>query len=196
MTRLIPDFARQTLHGACLVAICGLAAVAHAHSDAGPHSSAPLKPIESLDVARYMGTWHEIARFPNRFQRKCVGFTKAEYRAQPNGRIDVINQCLQADGKTDIAVGQARQLGGANSATLEVRFAPSWMSFLPFVWGDYWVIDLDPAYSLVAVSEPERRYLWILSRSPDPDASSYQALLQRLQQKGFETERLIRTPQR
>jgi apolipoprotein D and lipocalin family protein len=63
------------------------------------------------------------------------------------------------------------------------------------VWGDYWVIDLDPAYRLVAVSEPKREYLWILSRSPAVDPVAYQALLGRLQAKGFDVSKLEPTSQ-
>jgi len=177
------------------VSISGVSIAAAESSGAKPAGLVPMKAIGTLDLQRYMGTWYEIARFPNRFQRKCVGFTKADYRAKPDGTIEVSNQCREADGETNIAVGEARQVGGAASAILEVRFAPAWLSFLPAVWGDYWVIDLDPAYSLVAVSEPERQYLWILSRTPKPDASAYQALLQRLQQKGLDTDRLILTRQ-
>ena len=63
------------------------------------------------------------------------------------------------------------------------------------VWGNYWVIDLDPAYQLVAVSEPTREYLWVLSRTPAVTTEAYGALLARLKAQGFELQRLERTPQ-
>jgi len=78
---------------------------------------------------------------------------------------------------------------------LEVRFAPAWLSWVPMVWGNYWVIDLDPAYQLVAVSEPSREYLWVLSRTPTVDAAAYQALLGRLQAQGFDLSKLERSAQ-
>jgi len=129
-------------------------------------AGAPLQTIDRLDVARYMGSWYEIAKYPNRFQRQCVADTQAQYRQREDGQLDVINRCRQANGERSEAIGRARQLGAADSPRLEVRFAPAWLSWLPMVWGDYWVIDLDPAYQLVAVSEPSREYLWILSRTP------------------------------
>jgi apolipoprotein D and lipocalin family protein len=159
---------------------------AHAAADA-------LQPIAALDVPRYMGTWHEIARFPNWFQKKCASDTRADYRLLPNGRIQVINRCREADGSLSEAVGEARQLGAADSPRLEVRFAPAWLSFLPMVWGDYWVIDLDPEYRLVAVSEPSREYLWVLSRTPEVDAQAYQRLVERLAARGFEVGKLERS---
>lgn len=158
-------------------------------------ASRAVTPIAALDVPRYMGAWFEIAKFPNRFQRKCVRNTTAEYALQGDGGVRVTNRCVTAQGDTIEAVGRARQLGGPTSPKLEVRFAPAWLSFLPMVWGDYWVLDLDPAYTLVAVGEPQRTYLWVLSRSPQVDAQAYQALLSRLAQQGFDTGRLERTPQ-
>lgn len=158
-------------------------------------TSAPLQTIERLDVARYMGTWYEIARYPNWFQRKCATDTQAQYRQREDGQLDVINRCRQANGELTEAVGRARQTGAADSPKLEVRFAPAWLSWLPMVWGNYWVIDLDSTYQLVAVSEPGREYLWVLSRTPTVDAAAYQALLGRLQAKGFDLSKLGLTTQ-
>ena len=160
-----------------------------------PASDAPLQTIARLDVARYMGTWYEIAKVPNRFQRHCAADTQALYRQREDGQLDVINSCRQANGERTEAIGRARQLGAADSPRLEVRFAPAWLSWLPMVWGDYWVIDLDPTYQLVAVSEPKREYLWILSRTPRVDAAAYQALLGRLQLQGFDPSKLEPTVQ-
>jgi apolipoprotein D and lipocalin family protein len=156
---------------------------------------AGLATIASLDVPRYMGTWYEIAKYPNWFQRKCVADTRADYSLLPDGTVRVINRCRQDSGDMLEAVGAARQMGEASSPKLQVRFAPAWLSLLPLVWGDYWVIDLDPAYQLVAVSEPRREYLWILARSPRPDAAAVEALLGRLAGKGFDLTRLERTRQ-
>lgn len=155
----------------------------------------PLQTIERLDVGRYLGTWYEIAKYPNRFQRQCVSDTQALYRQREDGQLDVVNRCRQASGETTEAVGRARQVGAADSPKLEVRFAPAWLAWLPMVWGNYWVIDLDPGYQLVAVSEPKREYLWVLSRTPTVDAAAYQALLGRLQAKGFDLSKLEKTAQ-
>jgi apolipoprotein D and lipocalin family protein len=146
---------------------------------------APLEAIASLDVPRYMGTWYEVAKYPNWFQKRCIANTSATYAVQPNGMLQVLNRCQKEDGSMSEALGAAKQVGDANSPKLEVRFAPAWLSFLPFVWGNYWVIDLDPQYQLAAVSEPSRKYLWILSRTKTVEPKAYDALLQRLKQKGF-----------
>lgn len=155
-----------------------------------------VKTIATLDVPRYLGTWYEIAKFPNWFQKKCVGNTKAVYTAKPDGNLRVLNSCKTASGETSEAEGAARQIGAKDSPRLEVRFAPEWLSFLPLVWGDYWVIDLDPQYQVAAVSDPKREYLWVLSRTPQLDSKVYEDLLQRLKQQQFDVRKLELTSQK
>lgn len=157
---------------------------------------APLPSIASLDVPRYMGVWYELAKFPNRFQKKCVADTSASYSLQPDGGVRVLNACRLANGEMQQALGQAHPVGGPDSAQLRVRFAPAWLSWLPWVWGNYWVIDLDEGYQLVAISEPRREYLWILARSPVVPEERYAALLERLSRMGLDVQRLERTVHR
>jgi len=178
-----------------LAALLSLFALASWPVVARANEATPLATIAALDVPRYMGRWYEIAKYPNRFQRKCVADTRAEYSLQPDSRVQVINRCRMGNGEWDAATGAARQIGGPNSPKLEVRFAPAWLSFIPAVWGDYWIIDLDPAYRLVAVSEPRREYLWVLSREPVVRPEIYAALLQRLRTLGFDAGKLETTVQ-
>ncbi len=154
-----------------------------------------LETIATLDVPRYMGTWYEIAKYPNRFQKMCVSDTSAQYSLQADGTVQVINRCRLASGAMTEALGSARQVGEKQSPRLKVRFAPAWLSFMPFVWGDYWVIDLDTDYRLVAVSEPKREFLWILARTPQVNPAAYEALLARLASKGFDLRKLETGPQ-
>ena len=156
----------------------------------------PVKTIPSLDVPRYLGTWYEIAKFPNWFQKKCVSNTKAVYSLKDDGKLKVLNSCKTTGGDVSEAEGTARQMGASDSPKLEVRFAPDWLSFLPLVWGDYWVIDLDSQYQVAAVSDPRREYLWVLSRSPQLDATVYDALLKRLQDQQFDIRKLELTQQK
>jgi len=151
----------------------------------------PLEPVAWVDLARYMGTWHEIARYPNRFEEDCVADVTATYTSREDGRIKVVNRCRTTDGTFSEAVGEARRAGSGNDPRLEVRFAPKWIGFLPFVWGDYWIVDLDEGYTLAAVGDPARKYLWILSRSPVVSPARLQALMSRLKNKGFDPARLI-----
>lgn len=155
----------------------------------------PLTTIASLDVPRYLGRWYEIAKYPNQFQKKCVSDIRADYSRQANESLKVFNRCTRQDGQTSEAIGEARQIGSATSPKLKVRFAPAWLSFIPMVWGNYWVIELDPDYQVVAVSEPTRQYLWILARSPEISPKTYADLAAKLEKMGFNLQKLVRTPQ-
>lgn len=148
-----------------------------------------LRTVEHVDLERYLGTWHEIASFPQRFQRGCTG-TTATYALQPDGQIDVLNRCREGtlDGPVKEARGRARVVDRASNAKLEVSF------FRPF-WGDYWIIDLGADYEYAVIGHPSRDYLWILSRSPTMDPERYAGIVRRLEAQGYETTRLQRTAQ-
>ena len=171
-------------------AVGGLLGLGLMVSGPGTAAAEPLAAIAGLDVPRYLGTWYEITKYPNWFQKKCVSDTSADYSLQSDGSVKVVNRCKMADGTWAEAIGLAVQTGGPDSPKLEVRFAPWWLSFLPMVWGDYWVVDLDESYRLAAVSEPSRKYLWVLSRTPTVDAAAYRDLLKRLESKGFDLTKL------
>jgi apolipoprotein D and lipocalin family protein len=163
---------------------------------AGQAWSQPPSTVASVDLNRYAGRWYEIARFPNRFQSQCAGDVTATYAVRPDGRVSVTNRCRREDGRYDEATGIARVAGRDDSnARLEVRFAPAILSFLPMVWGDYWIIDLADDYSTAVVGSPDRQYLWILARTPVLDTATWQRLVDAASREGFAVDRLERTPQ-
>lgn len=155
-----------------------------------------LATVAKVDLKRYTGKWYEIARYPNKFQEKCVGNTTATYTEKGGGKLQVVNECLKKDGVMDSATGEAKIVDKNTNAKLEVRFAPSLLSFIPAVWGDYWIIDLDADYKYAAVGDPKRKYLWILSRTPDLDDATYQNILRRVEKLGFSPGKLNKTSQK
>lgn len=154
-----------------------------------------LAAVPKVDLKRYAGKWFEIARYPNKFQEKCAGNTTATYTLKANNKIEVLNECLKKNGVTDRAKGNAKIIDKNTNAKLEVRFAPAFLSFIPAVWGDYWIIDLDDDYKYAAVGDPQRKYLWILSRTPELDDATYQNILRRVEKLGFNPGKLDKTPQ-
>ncbi len=156
----------------------------------------PLKVVPSVDLARYAGTWYEVARFPNRFQQKCLGEVTASYTLLSDNEVKVVNACRVKSGQITKAEGLARRAdaGGPNSK-LKVRFAPSFLSWLPVVWGDYWIIDLAQDYSYAVVGSPDRKYLWVLSRTPQLAEATYEQITRRVATQGFEAARLVKTSQ-
>lgn len=171
-----------------------LALTAHVLAAQAP-APPPVQAIPSVDLTRYAGRWHEVARFPNRFQQACARETTADYALLEGGAIRVTNRCLRTDGSVIEAVGRARLADPKGPASrLKVRFAPAWLSFLPMVWGDYWILDLDDDYSIALVGDPGRKYLWILARSPTPSDSLYQRMVATAAAQGFDVSKLVRSP--
>src|SRR5512136_648385 len=131
----------------------------------------PLRVVPSVDLTRYVGTWYEIARFPHRFQEGCVG-SRANYSLLEDGKVGVLNECYKSsfDGPLSSAKGKAWVVDKETNAKLKVSF------FWPFS-GDYWIIDLGPDYKYTVVGHPSRDYLWILSRTPKMEDSTYKTIL-------------------
>jgi len=150
-----------------------------------------LQTVESLNLERYLGRWYEVARLPNRFQKNCLGDVTATYAKRPDGNLSVVNRCREQSG-WNTAEGVARQV---DEAKLKVRFAPAWLSFLPMVWGDYWVIDLAEDYSWAAVGAPNRDYFWILSRKPRIQEPLIREIVERAEKQGYDLADLKRTEQ-
>ena len=154
--------------------------------------TAPPATVEVLDLGRYAGTWHEIMRYPNRFEKGCADVT-ATYEVLDDDRVGVTNRCVR-DGEVTLAEGLARRTG---EATLEVRFAPDFLAFLPFVWGDYWVLALEEdegAYVGALVGSPDGKYLWVLARDASPELAMIERLVAAAAARGYDTDALVRTP--
>jgi apolipoprotein D and lipocalin family protein len=150
----------------------------------------PVASVAELDISRYAGQWYEIARLPVSFQDKCTGDVIAAYTLREDELIEVRNACRTTNGMATVAEGLARPVPGY-PGRLEVRFAPDWLSWLPFVWADYWVIDVDPGYTWAVVGGPDREYLWILSRDPGMDRVLFEQIKARATAMGYDLAPLI-----
>ena len=146
----------------------------------------PLTTAKGVDLNRYLGTWFEIARFPNAFERNCVA-TTAQYTRYRDGSIQVLNRCHKKtlDGDIDVADGRARVIADGK---LGVTF------FWPFE-GDYWILAVAEDYSWALVGEPSGRYLWILARTPHISDELRGTLEAKLKGLGYKTDVLFWTPQ-
>ncbi len=186
--------ARMHDAGALLIGVLALAGIPGAVAQNGPDEE--LRVVPSVDLSRYAGTWYEIARLPNSFQDQCAGEVTATYTLLDNGEIRVVNRCRKASGEVAVAEGRARLASdeGPNSR-LKVRFAPDFLSFLPFVWGDYWIIDLAPDYGYAVIGEPDRKYFWVLARNPRLKETTLNEILDRARSQGYQLDSLIRTRQ-
>lgn len=166
---------------ACLVYAEG---TSKAFSETYRDMSMPMTPVGELDVGRYTGRWYEIARFPNRFERGCEAVT-ADYALRKDGKISVTNACRQGapDGPRKVAEGIARVEAPGR---LSVTFVP----WLPFTRGDYWVLFVDEDYELAVVGAPKGTTGWILARNPTISAKARASAEAVLTQNGYDVSRL------
>ena len=148
-----------------------LVAVLAGCSTSNEANLAPMPVVASVDVARYLGTWHQVAWIPNSFQGDCVSDTKATYTLDGKD-LRVQNQCMDTKGKTTEAKGIAKIVEGSNNAKLRVSF------FRPF-YGNYWILALDPDYKWVLVGEPKREFGWVLARDNKLDSATLNKVLDR-----------------
>ena len=151
--------------------------------------SQSLQTVPSVDLKKYAGKWYEIAALPQRFQKGCH-CTTAEYTLTDKGYVIVENRCNKnsSNGKQSYIKGKAFVVENSGNAKLKVQF------FWPFK-GKYWIIDLADDYSYAVVGHPNRKYLWILSRTPQMDETLYQQIIGRIKEKGFDISKIKITDQ-
>ncbi len=147
----------------------------------------PLTTVDTVDLQRYVGVWHEVARIPTSFQRKCVSDITATYSLRDDGNIAVLNQCRKADGSMNRAEAVARVVDKTSNAKLQVSFVS--LLGIRLFWGDYWIIGLDSDYQWVVVGHPERKYGWILSRNTELTGAVKETVLKILAEKGYDAAR-------
>lgn len=171
-----------------ILALLGLACAARTAA-AGPDEKPPLETVPYVDIQRYLGTWYEIATIPQRFQKGCTAVT-ATYSLRKDGAIEVVNSCRKGslDGPRKSVRGKAWVVDKRTNAKLKVRF------FWPFS-GDYWVIGLDVDYRWAVVGHPGRKYLWILSRTPQMSEDLYRQILELVRAHGYELGGIKKTLQ-
>jgi len=165
----------------------GVAAGAAVYALADKSIDGP-KTVDAVDLERYAGQWFEIARYPNRFQRNCSCDVTATYTVLPKGRIGVVNTCRNAKGGLERIRGTATVADRKTNARLRVSF------FWPLA-GDYWILELGREYEFAVVSDPRLSYLWVLGRTPQMDEAVYQRIVSKLESRGIDTAKLVRTRQ-
>ncbi len=153
----------------------------------------PPVTVDSVDLQKYAGKWFEIARIPNSFQKKCDRNTTATYILRDDGRIDVINRCIEKDGSINEAKGIAEVVDRKSNSKLEVSFVR--ILGIQLFWGDYWIIGLDKNYRYAVVGNPSRKYGWILSRTPGLSREDMDTVFEILKKQGYDPNDFVMTEQ-
>jgi apolipoprotein D and lipocalin family protein len=149
----------------------------------------PLTTVEQVNLPRFAGTWHEIARLPAPFEGGCDGQPTATYRLRGPATLKVINRCVK-NGRMVTSTGVARVEPGSGGARLQVSLWPAFLRMLPIAWAKLWILHVDAGYETALVGHPNRRFLWILSRTPTLAPARLRELEQIAAARGFPVERL------
>lgn len=156
----------------------------------GSVNFAKLETVSNVNLSKYSGDWYEIARIDHWFQEGCFN-SKATYNIRDDGDIDVINTCdVGLGGKTKEAKGRAWVVDSATNAKLKVQFPLRGIK-LPFLSGNYWIIELEEDYRHVMVGDEKREYLWILSREKTLPNETVTALVENAKTMGFPVDQLV-----
>jgi apolipoprotein D and lipocalin family protein len=145
--------------------------------------------VQGVDANQYLGTWYEIARLDNRFEKGLEQVT-ANYSLNEDGSIKVINRGYHTEKKEWSEVtGKALfvdppNADGSRTGRLKVSF------FGPF-YGAYNIIELDKPYYNYALVSGGEEFLWILSRTPQLTYPIKQELISRAKHLGYPTEELL-----
>jgi apolipoprotein D and lipocalin family protein len=152
-----------------------------------------LQVVNKVDLKKYIGLWYEIAKIPNWFQKKCIRNTTAEYSLRDDGKIKVVNSCIQSDGSKNVAEGIAKVVDNISNAKLEVSFVR--ILGIQLFWGDYWIIGLGENYDFALVGSPDRKYGWILSRTKKLPQEKLNMISDLLKIKGYDIKNFEFTEQ-
>lgn len=150
----------------------------------------PVTTVAHVDLNRYLGTWFEIRRLPMKWEDENASDITATYSLAEGGKVRVDNRCYDDKGKPTQSIGEATPVDASNSK-LTVTFLPELLRWIPFTSGDYWVLKLDADYQYSLVGDPDRKYLWLLSRNPNPPQAVIDEYLDHARSVGYDLSRLI-----
>jgi len=188
---------RQSTLPATLARLALLGAVAAWMVLSAATAAPPVRPVPQLDLQRYAGTWFEIARLPNGLQERCVGDATATYWPVDAHTVRLVQRCRESGGQWSVMVGDAvAEEGDASGARLRLSYMPAWLRWWPQTSARHWVVLLDDDYRYAVVSDPARRSLWILARTPSLDRGTYAGIVDILRNLKYPVDRLVATPQR
>jgi apolipoprotein D and lipocalin family protein len=164
-------------------------------------STPKLITVPYVEVARYLGVWHEVMRIPNSFQKGCTN-TTATYHLNDDHTLRVLNRCTVTDPKTgetklNEILGKAWIEDQQTNAKLKVSFVRI-IDWIKIFGGKYWILELGPIgvdglYSYAVVGEPSRKYGWILAREPQLAPEQLAGIMRRLHMQGYDPKRFIRS---
>lgn len=150
--------------------------------------------VVQLDYLRYEGRYYEIARLYNRRERNCGSDVVVTFVRRTEGDVSFINQCIETNKSSIMDIGRLVTTG-SDQKPGELWFRPDLIGWAPWFNGTYRLIELSGDFRYAMLGDPDGSKLWILSRSRQMDDQTYQRLVARAAERGYDTSKLIRTAQ-
>ncbi len=147
-----------------------------------------------VDLDRFVGSWFEVARLPDRQDKDCLSDARVTYARTDDG-LRLLSLCRRENGTIKRSTGRAKLVDDATQSRFKISYSHSAFDALPFVWSDYTIIDVADDYSSAIVGAADRKHLWFLSRQPTVTDAAHQDFMNKARAQGFDTSALVYTRQ-
>jgi apolipoprotein D and lipocalin family protein len=181
------------LGAAAALALVPLAVPAQTPPPAGAIQVAPGDVVQ-LDYLRYEGRYYEIARLYNHRERNCGSDVVITFVRRVEGDVSFVNQCIEKNKNWIMDIGRLITTG-SDQKPGELWFRSDLIGWAPWLNGTYRLIELSGDFRYAMIGDPDGSKLWIFSRSRQMDDQTYQRLVARAAERGYDTSKLIKTPQ-
>lgn len=132
-----------------------------------------------------MGMWYEIARLPFAPQRDCAA-SAARYERFNDESFGIVNYCWHKSINGPMRKTRAAAYIDTEDAAAKLKVQLNWPA-----WRDLWILVVSDDYTYALLGTPDRKNLWLLSRTPKLDHEDQLVLVDAAKREGFDTSRLI-----
>ncbi|MFC1556923.1 lipocalin family protein [candidate division KSB1 bacterium] len=153
-------------------------------------SGEPMATVPSVDLDRFMGDWYVVANIPTFIEKNAVNAVES-YSLREDGDVNITFTFRDKtpDGEKKKHTARGFIHNKETKAEWRVQF------FWPLKFA-YKVIDLHPDYTYTVIGVPNRKYVWIMSRTPKIDESTYTKIVERLvAEYGYDMDKIKKVTQ-
>lgn len=149
----------------------------------------PIKPVDRVDLSKFMGDWYVIAAIPTAIERDPYNAIES-YQLNADGSIATTFSYHQGS-----ADGPLKVYHPTGFVTPNTQNAVWGMQFIWPIKAEYIIAHLDANYQTTIIARNKRDYVWLMARQPTLIDADYQALVQKIAGMGYDTKQLLKIPQ-
>jgi apolipoprotein D and lipocalin family protein len=149
----------------------------------------PIETMKQVDLNRFMGKWYVIACIPTLIEKDVYNGIET-YTLKSDGTIDTVFT-FNKGGFT----GEAKRYNPKGFVVKNTGNAVWGMQFIWPIKAEYRISYVDEDYQQTIIARSARDYVWLMARSPKISDDQYNSLVKRIQEMGYDTQKLVRIPQ-